>query len=263
MSNVYGVTFTKGGKVYYFKTKDDKKCKLNYTVIVETEKGEQFATIVNEHKDISKIKNLEEMKYILRNTNKEDYAQYKKNIKDAEIALKKCKEYVKELKLNMNFVSASYNFSRTQLLFNFYADDRVDFRELAKKLAASFKTRIELRQIGARDKAKEVCGVGVCGQKLCCARYLQQMETVSINQAKNQNLALNPSKINGACNRLMCCLAYEDEVYTNNKKELPSYGDKIKKCGKVCTVKSVNVLEMKYKAECENNIIEFDANEDN
>ena len=169
------------------------------------------------------------------------------NLKDSQKALKKCKEYAKELELDMNVVSSQFNLDRSQLLFNFTADGRVDFRELAKRLAAIYHTRIELRQIGARDKAKEIGGIGVCGGELCCLRFLKKIDTISMNMAKNQNLALNPSKINGACGRLLCCLAYEDSTYLEQAKKLPKVGDKIMTLDGEAQVVSVDIINSKGK----------------
>jgi cell fate regulator YaaT (PSP1 superfamily) len=145
----------------------------------------------------------------------------------------------------MKVINAQWTLERTQLLFNFIADNRVDFRELAKKLAYVYHTRIELRQIGARDKAKEVGGVGICGDRLCCTRFLKQIDTISINMAKDQNLALNPTKINGACGRLLCCLAYENDTYLECSKGLPSVGDIIKTKKGEGQVVSVDILNRK------------------
>ncbi len=254
IKKIYSVSFNSGSKVYYFGS--DFECPINVTVIVETEKGEQFGKVIAEVHDENKINKLTNFKNIIRISTKEDYNKYLNNLKDADKALKKCKELVKELNLAMTLINASYTFNRSQLLFNFYADDRIDFRELAKKLASIYKTRIELRQIGARDKAREVGGVGVCGQKLCCARFLTQMESVSISMAKNQNLALNPSKINGRCNHLLCCLAYEDDIYSENRQFLPDVGEKIEINKQMGTVNSINILERKYKVNVNGEVIE-------
>ena len=149
----------------------------------------------------------------------------------------------------MYILDASYTFDRSQLIFKFIANDRVDFRKLAKELASMYKTRIELRQVGVRDKAREIGGCGQCGQPLCCARFLKDMDLVSINMAKNQNIALNPSKINGVCGRLLCCLKYEDENYKECRKCLPKLGSKVmteKGEGKVI---SVDVLKKQYEVD--------------
>jgi cell fate regulator YaaT (PSP1 superfamily) len=256
---VYGIVFNDGGKIYYFSS--EFRCPINVTVIVETERGEQFGKVMTEITDENKLKNIHDLKEIKRIATKEDYNNHLKNLKDADKALKKCREFAEELKLDMKLISASFTFDRRQLLINFLADDRVDFRELVKKLAAIYKTRIELRQVGARDKAKEVGGIGICGHKLCCANFLNSLETVSINMAKNQNLALNPTKINGQCNRLLCCLAYEDESYTDSREKLPSIGSRVKTKSGEGIVTSIDVLKLKYKVRINNDEIEVDLND--
>ena len=159
------------------------------------------------------------------------------------------------LKLNMQLIDATYTFDRNQLLFHFLADARVDFRELAKKLANSYRTRIELRQIGVRDKAKMVGGIGPCGRFLCCSTFLTDFNSVSINMAKNQMLALNPTKINGICGRLLCCLNYEDDVYTELKKDLPSIGQVYKKNDVEGKVISINILKKTVTIETKNKTV--------
>ena len=156
----------------------------------------------------------------------------------------------------MNILDASFTFDKKQLLFNFTADDRIDFRELAKRLAAIYKTRIELRQIGIRDKARSVGGLGPCGRFLCCNSFLSDLNSVTINMAKNQMLALNPTKINGVCGRLLCCLSYEDETYTSLKKDLPSVGDNYKYKEANYKVVEVDIFTRKIKIENEEHIQE-------
>ena len=168
-NKVYGVVFKNNCKTYHFKS--DLDIDINAEVIVETEKGEQFGKVVS----LIKSDKSDEYKNILRIATDEDKEKFYANLKKADSALRKCKELVEELSLDMNVISASYNFDCSQLLFNFSADERIDFRELARKLAGIYRTRIELRQIGARDKAKQVGGVGICGQNLCCARFLNQI----------------------------------------------------------------------------------------
>ncbi|MBQ6840860.1 MAG: signal peptidase II [Bacilli bacterium] len=241
-NKVYGVLFKNNCKAYYFKSELD--IDINAEVIVDTEKGEQYGKVVN---TLSDYKDINEYKDIIRIATPEDSKVYYNNLKDADIALNKCKELVKELGLNMFVINAQYNFDRSQLLINFSADDRVDFRELARKLASLYRTRIELRQIGARDKAKQIGGIGICGQKLCCANFLNQIDSISMNKAKNQNLALNPSKINGACGRLLCCLCYEDEEYTRCSKGLLSVGNTVKYNNSNATIVSVDILTRTYK----------------
>lgn len=252
---VYGVTFNNKGKIYNFKTYD-LECPINVTVIVETEKGLQFGKVVKEV-ELENSKYDDNLKDIIRISTKEDYKKYLDNLKDAEKALKRAKELVKELNLDMNLIDASYTFDRKQLLFNFYAEDRIDFRELAKKLAASYKTRIELRQIGARDKAEEVGGIGVCGRCLCCSSFLKQKESVTMNMAKNQNIALNPSKINGLCGRLLCCLAYEDSEYKCCRNLLPEVGETVQTEYGTGVVQSLDILRKTYKVDVDKNIYEI------
>ena len=253
--NSYAVIYKGNNKLYYFKSSE--KFEIDDEVIVDTDKGEQYAKIV---KIVDSLKT-DDLKEILRKATKEDQDNFYINIKDAELALVKARDFAKELDLNMNIINAQYTLNRAQLLFNFYAEERIDFRELARKLAGQFRTRIELRQIGARDKAKKIGGIGICGRKLCCAKYLNKMDTISINMAKNQNIALTPSKINGCCGRLLCCLAYEDETYKENKEKLPKIGSKIEIDDKIGTVLSINVLSKKYKVTFENEVKEFTIDE--
>ena len=241
-SKIYGVLFKNNSKTYCFKSTFEYS--VNDFVIVETEKGEQYGKIVSV---LSKKDEKNDYKSIVRLATPEDTEIFYDNLKDADSALKKCKEIVQDLGLNMFVINASYNFDRSQLLINFSADDRIDFRELARKLASIYRTRIELRQIGARDKAKQVGGIGICGQKLCCSNFLNQIDSISMNKAKNQNLALNPSKINGSCGRLLCCLCYEDEVYTHCSKGLYPIGTTIKVDGEDALIVGVDILSRTYR----------------
>lgn len=238
---LYSVLFKNTSKPYSFKA--NFVLNVNDEVIVETEKGEQYGKVVA-IKDMIKEGDYKE---VIRVATPEDTEIYYKNLKDADSALKKCKELVKELGLEMYVINANFNFDRSQLLINFSADDRVDFRELAKKLASIYRTRIELRQIGSRDKAKQIGGIGICGQKLCCANFLNQIDSISFSKAKNQNLALNPSKINGACGRLLCCLCYEDDEYVRCSKGLLPVGSIIKVGKDEGTIIGVDILNRTYK----------------
>ena len=163
--------------------------------------------------------------------------------------------------LNMTIIDANYNFDKSQLIFRFLADERIDFRKLAKDLASNLKTRIELRQIGVRDKAKEIGGIGPCGRILCCSSFLTNFESVSINMAKNQGIALNPTKINGVCGRLLCCLNYENEQYMEVRKNIPDVGKKVKINGKEGKVISSEPLAGKYKVFVDNEIVQVDVND--
>lgn len=257
--NVYGVKFSDNGKMYYFNGNNLKLFK-NVHVIVETEKGLQYGKVVEKIDDYNVKERNEVIKNIIRLTTKDDYKQYLKNLKDSEQALKMAQVIASDLNLDMHFLSASYTFDKKQLLFNFTADERIDFRELTRKLAGIYKTRIELHQIGARDKAKETGGIGQCGRTLCCGTFLNSLESVSMNMAKNQNLALNPSKINGCCGRLLCCLAYEDKCYVESQKGLPNVGNHVKYGNVQGKVVSVDILNRIIKVDTGNEIVEINLN---
>ena len=261
MIDVVGISFKNGGKVYYF-SPGKYKLKQGITVIVETEQGTQFGKVVEENKKISSNIIKSELKTVLRIATKNDYNKHLKNIEDAKEALNKCREVADKYKLNMQIIEATYTFDRNQLIFRFISDNRIDFRNLVKDLASLYKTRIELRQVGVRDRAKEIGGCGICGQKLCCSRFLNDLDSVSINMAKNQNISLNPTKINGCCGRLLCCLKYEDETYTNCKFNLPNIGSTVNTKEGKGKVVSVNILKQTYKVEIpEKGIIEVSKNE--
>ncbi|MEG0266533.1 MAG: regulatory iron-sulfur-containing complex subunit RicT [Bacilli bacterium] len=226
MKEMIKVSFKEKGKSYYFNT-NDIELKKDLTVIVKTEKGLQFGKTTSNPEKFNENILKSELKPVIRIATKSDYDENKKNNSDALIALKKCKELVVKNELKMQIVDCMYTFDRDQLIFRFLADSRIDFRNLAKELASIYKTRIELRQIGVRDKAKEIGGIGPCGRCFCCNKFLTDFDSVSISMAKDQNLALNPSKINGVCGRLLCCLKYEDENYKECRKCLPALGSKI------------------------------------
>lgn len=240
MNSIVGVSFKLGGKVYYFSS-NGLNLKKNLTVIVETENGLQFG-MVNEL-NVECDKKIESLKNVVRIATKADYKKNMKNIEDSKNALVKCRELIEKENLNMNIIDCSFNFDRSKMIFKFLSDDRVDFRNLVKSLAAIYKTRIEMIQVGIRDKAKEVGGYGICGCKLCCSNFLKDLDSVSINMAKTQNLSLNPTKINGLCGRLMCCLKYENEEYKCCKKGLPKVGDKVETEHGLGDVVSVDIFE--------------------
>lgn len=236
MNNVAGVLFDGNNKIVFYNTNGIDLIENEY-VVLQTERGLEVALLV--FSNIQNRKVTSEMPLIVRMANEYDVRNFNKNKIDAERALEKAKKLASKLNLSMKFISASYTLDRNQLLFNFFADNRVDFRELAKELASIYKTRIELRQIGIRDKAKEISGIGQCGRTLCCSTFLKDLDSVSINMAKNQNISLSPSKINGQCGRLLCCLNYEDDVYTEYRDVMPNIGDDIdteKGIGKVISV---------------------------
>lgn len=252
MVKVVGVKFTDGGRIYYF-SPGKLNVKISDNVIVETERGTQFATATTDiiNQDAEKV--FLPLKDVIRIATKEDININLKNIKDANKALEYAKKVVEKEQLDMKLYEASYTFDRKKLVFKFIADERVDFRELAKILATKYKTRIELRQIGVRDKAKEIGGFGPCGRPLCCSEFLTNFDSVSINMAKNQGIALNPTKINGVCGRLLCCLGYEDSTYIEYKKDLPKLGETITYDGKIGHVTELNILKRSYKIKTEEN----------
>lgn len=263
MIEVVGIEFKKNGKVYYFSPKK-LKFKKNTNVIVNTEKGLQLGTVAIENTMIDSSKLKSTLNDVVRVATKSDYNNYLKNIEDSKQAYAKCKELVKKYNLNMVILDANYTFDRGQLLFTFLSENRVDFRKLAKDLANIYRTRIELRQVGVRDKAKEIGGYGSCGRSLCCSKFLCDFDSVSINMAKNQNIALNPNKINGCCGRLLCCLKYEDECYKEYSKKLPKVGKVVETPEGSGKVINVDVLKQKYRVNVKDKgIIEVILDENN
>lgn len=252
MIKVVGISLPDSNQIYYFNPKSFD-LKRNITVIVETERGLQFGKVEFPPFEIDEKKLVSELKNIIRISNKKDYMEHKKNIKDAEEALARCKELVKKLELDMQIMDASFTFDRSQLLFRFLSDNRVDFRKLARELANCYKTRIELRQVGVRDKAKEIGGCGLCGRQLCCSRFgSSDFTSVSINMAKNQNISLNPNKINGVCGRLLCCLRYENDMYKECRKCLPKVGDIVETSQGRGKVESIDIIKQKYTVDVPN-----------
>ena len=238
----------------------NEKFKINDTVVFNVDSDSLIGRVLTDCRECNE-KDLElPLPTIERVANKDDLKNFENNKNNADKALSDAKNYAKELELDMNFVDCYYTLNQNQLIFNFTADDRIDFRNLAKKLAGKYKTRIELRQIGVRDKAKRIGGIGPCGLFLCCNTFLTDFNSVSINMAKNQNLALNPSKINGLCGRLYCCLSYEDEVYSKLRKELPEVGEIINKNGVKGKVISLDILNNKYRIETDDKgIVDLDG----
>ncbi len=224
---IIGVKFKKLGKIYFF---DPKKEKLNRgdLVIVETANGIEFAEVVVANKEMPEEKLVNPLKSIIRKANYKDIKHNEENEKKEKEAFKKAEELIKQHNLNMNLTEVEYTFDNSKLLFYFTADGRIDFRDLVKDLAAIYKTRIELRQIGVRDQVRKIGGNGVCGRELCCCTFLDNFDSVSIKMAKEQNIALTPSKISGNCGRLMCCLKYEQEVYEEKLSRLPKVGAIVK-----------------------------------
>ena len=227
MANIIGVRFKKPGKIYFFDP-DGKNLKKGDHVIIETSLGEEYAEIIIPNKEVPEEKIVNPLKKIKKIADKKDEKHYLENKEKEKEAFKIAQENIKKHKLDMNLVDVEYKFDNSKILFYFTAEGRIDFRDLVKDLAAIFKTRIELRQIGIRDEVKRMGGIGACGRELCCCSHLGNFETVSIKMAKEQNLSLTPSKISGTCGRLMCCLKYEQEVYEEKLSRLPKIGAIVK-----------------------------------
>lgn len=240
MAKLVRVRYENGSLDYFYPL--EETLEKGTFVIIATARGLQLGEVVSDEKEYNDKDIPIDVFSIKRVATKEDFIQHKKNLADATEARETAKEFVKELELDMKIVDCYYTFDRNQLLFTFLSDVRVDFRVLAKKLAQVYHTRIELRQIGVRDKAKEIGGIGPCGRFLCCRSFLTDFESVSINMAKNQFIALNPNKINGVCGRLLCCLKYEDEQYREMKKDFPKLGQIFEYNGTKGKVTSVNIL---------------------
>ena len=247
------VKFKSAGKIYYFST--NLKLKKDDRVVVETARGLELGEISQELKDISEFNLDTELKKIVRKATKKDIDNYQKNVKDAKQALVTCKEIVSRYDVNMQLTNCEYTLDKAKVIFMYTSDDRVDFRELLKELAVVFKCRIELRQIGPRDKAKVISGIGTCGLPSCCSTLLGEFNGVSINMAKNQMLAINIEKISGACGRLMCCLKYEDEIYSLEKERFPKIGSRVKYQDKDVKVTGLNVINDLVKIETNNGIV--------
>ena len=227
MKDIVGVRFKKLGKIYFFNPKK-WKLKKGDKVIVETAQGEELGEVMIPNRTVPEDKIVEPLKIVERIANAKDYKHYDECKALEKKAFDVCKKKIKEHGLAMTLTDVEVKFDNSKILFYFTADGRIDFRELVKDLAAIYKTRIELRQIGVRDEVKKIGGNGVCGRELCCCTFLNDFEAVSIKMAKEQNISLNPSKISGNCGRLMCCLKYENEVYEEKLKKLPHIGAIVK-----------------------------------
>lgn len=242
--SIISIKFKKDGRGYYFDDNDIVLSKDDY-VLVETDKGIQLGIVSDINIDIDTDKLKTEIKKIEKKATKKDYDFYLKNLKDANIVFEETKKKILDDDIPMKLIDAMYTFDKKQLIFNFTADDRVDFRDLVKYLASKYKTHIELHQVGVRDKACEIGGIGPCGLPFCCKTFKNSMDGISINMAKNQNISLNPSKINGCCGRLLCCLSYEDDNYTCMRKKLPKIGSEIDIDGTNGKVTKIDVLDQK------------------
>lgn len=226
MTKVIGVRFRQAGKIYYF-SPGKYQIKKGDRVIVETARGIEYGTVVLGVKDVKDEEINQPLKSVIRMATEEDKHTEDKNREKEKEAFQICQEKIRKHNLEMKLINAEYTFDGNKVLFYFTADGRVDFRELVKDLAAVFRTRIELRQIGVRDETKIRGGIGICGRPLCCHTYLSEFAPVSIKMAKEQNLSLNPTKISGVCGRLMCCLTNEQETYEVLNSKLPAIGDTV------------------------------------
>lgn len=248
MFNVVGVRFKKAGKIYYFDPGNLRIQKDNF-VIVETVRGVEYGRVVIEPKRVDEHDVVLPLKKVIRLADPKDRLIVEENKEAAKSAFQVCGDKVEEHALDMKLVDVEYTYDRNKVIFYFTADGRVDFRELVKDLASIFRTRIELRQIGVRDEAKMLGGIGPCGRMLCCSTFLGDFEPVSIKMAKDQNLSLNPTKISGLCGRLMCCLKYENDEYELARKELPDVGERIKTPLGEGKVVGLNILERILQVE--------------
>lgn len=242
MEKVVGVRFRNVGKIYYFNPKN-YKVKVGNHVIVETARGVEYGRVVLEPRSVKEDEVVHPLKEVLRVATKEDEDHEAENRRKEKEAFKICKKKIREHGLEMKLIDAEYTFDNNKVLFYFTADGRIDFRQLVKDLASVFKTRIELRQIGVRDETKILGGIGICGRTLCCHTYLSEFAPVSIKMAKEQNLSLNPTKISGLCDRLMCCLKYEQDHYEQTRKRMPRVGREIITPDGLGVINAINVLE--------------------
>lgn len=251
MKNIVGIRFRRLGKIYFFEPKY-LILKKDEMVIVETDEGEEIGKVAIPNRALEDEKIPKALKKVIRIANERDLKHYEDCQKKEKDAFQYCNKKIKEYGLKMNLTDVEFKFNNSKVLFYFTADGRIDFRELVKDLAAVYRTRIELRQIGVRDEIKRLGGNGVCGRELCCCSFLSNFEMVSIKMAKDQNLSLNPSKISGNCGRLMCCLKYEDEVYQEKLNRLPHIGAIVKTPDGVGEVESVETLAERLKVKIKN-----------
>ncbi|WP_147535857.1 PSP1 domain-containing protein [Bacillus marasmi] len=262
MYDVVGVRFKKAGKIYYFDP-GDLQIQKDEFVIVETVRGVEYGKVVTGRKQVDEQDVVLPLKKVLRLADQKDKLIVEENKQAAKEAYEVCCSKVNEHQLDMKLVDVEYTYDRNKVIFYFTADGRVDFRELVKDLAAIFRTRIELRQIGVRDEAKMLGGIGPCGRMLCCSTFLGDFDPVSIKMAKDQNLSLNPTKISGLCGRLMCCLKYENDEYENAKEQLPDLGEKIETPHGIGKVVGLNILERVLQVEYsdQGRVLEFTLDE--
>src|SRR5699024_6161962 len=262
MIEVIGVRFKKAGKIYYFDP-GNNDVETDQYVVVETVRGIEFGKAVITSKQVDEEDVVLPLKKVIRVAEEKDKITCVENHDLADKALESGTQKIKEHQLDMNLVDVEYTFDRNKIIFYFTADGRVDFRNLVKDLAATFKTRIELRQIGVRDEAKMLGGIGPCGRLLCCSTFLGDFEPVSIKMAKDQNRSVNPANISGLCGRLMCCLKYENDDYETAKREMPDIGEMVNTPYGEGKVVGLNILERVIHVELPENerVIEYTLNE--
>lgn len=248
MKNIIGIRFKKPGKIYFFDP-ENLKVEIRDHVIVDTANGEEYAEVAIANRQIPEDKLVAPLRRVIRIATAKDDKHYKENKKKEKEAFTIALDKIKKHKLNMKLTDVEYKFDNSKIIFYFIADGRIDFRELVKDLAAIFKTRIELRQIGVRDEVRRIGGNGVCGRELCCCSFLNNFEAVSIKMAKEQNMSLNPSKISGNCGRLMCCLKYEQEAYEEKISRLPKIGAIVKTEEGEGMVDSIETLKEKVRVK--------------
>lgn len=262
MVKIIGVRFKSIGKIYYFNP-DGLDISLGDSVIVETARGIECGEVVITDREIDESEFSSPIKPVIRIASSQDFDVIEKNKKKEQDAFKICEEKIKKHDLKMNLIDVECTFDNNKILFYFTAESRVDFRELVKDLASVFRTRIELRQIGVRDEAKKLGGLGICGQPFCCSRFLGEFQPVSIKMAKEQSLSLNPTKISGTCGRLMCCLKYEQESYEELLKITPKVGALVKTSDGRGVVEEVNLLtgKLRVKMDKTDAVVTVDKND--
>lgn len=249
-SHYVGVKFHYSTHAYFFGYKDID-IQNGDKVVVETTHGPELGEICFDPIPIDQYRSVLDLKPIVRKATDVDVKLHEINLKDAQVAMEICKNEVKNLKMDMNLISCEYTLDKSKVIFSYVADERVDFRELLKILASKLRTRIELRQIGSRDKAKLVGGIGLCGLPLCCSTFLNEFDGISINRAKNQMLAINIPKLSGHCGKLLCCLKYEDDAYSDLKKDFPPVGAKVFIDKVEYQVTTINVVSKMVKIDNE------------
>ena len=253
---IVSVKFANSKKAYNCGT-NDETIVYGDKVVVETVRGMEIGEIISDLRDFASVNTTMEVKPVLRKATEKDMAANERNKADSPEAMKKCQQCIEKLGLEMYLISAEYTLDRSKVIFSYVADDRIDFRELLKQLAAIFRCRIELRQIGSRDKAKIIGGLGTCGMETCCSRFLDDFDIVSINMAKNQLLALNTQKLSGQCGKLMCCLKYEDDNYKSMRKGLPKLNALVEYEGEKFRITSMNLLNGSVRLSNRNNAIDM------